>query len=57
MLGPVGYRRVDDIAESLELLVNAVAEAQQAVRDVGGGKLIASVTVADGNVIGLIQSP
>ena len=57
MLGPVGYRRFDDIAESLELLVNAVAEAQQAVRDVGGGKLIASVTVADGNVIGLIQSP
>jgi hypothetical protein len=29
MLGPVGYRRFDDIAESLELLVNAVAEAQQ----------------------------
>jgi len=57
MLGPVGYRRFDDIAESLELLVNAVAEAQQAVRDVGGGKLIASVTDADGNVIGLIQSP
>jgi hypothetical protein len=30
---------------------------QQAVRDVGGGKLTATVKDADGNVIGLIQSP
>jgi hypothetical protein len=26
-------------------------------KDVGGGKLIASVKDADGNIIGLIQSP
>lgn len=32
----------------------AGAEAKQDVKDVGGGKLIASVTDADGNVIGLI---
>jgi hypothetical protein len=31
--------------------------AQQEVRDVGGGKLLASVTDADGNVIGLLQAP
>jgi predicted enzyme related to lactoylglutathione lyase len=30
---------------------------QQEVKDVGGGKLIASVKDPDGNVIGLIQSP
>jgi hypothetical protein len=29
---------------------------QQAVSDVGGGRLIASVKDADGNIIGLIQS-
>jgi len=43
MTGPVGYWDVDDIKESLELLLDAGAEAQQAIRDVGGGKLIASV--------------
>ena len=32
-------------------------EEQQAIRDVGGGKLIASVKDADGNVTGLAQSP
>jgi hypothetical protein len=36
---------------------DAGAEAQQAIKDVGGGKLIASVKDADGNIIGLIQSP
>jgi hypothetical protein len=29
----------------------------QAVKDVGGGKLIATVKDADGNLIGLIQEP
>lgn len=57
MTGPVGYWHVDDIKESLELLLEAGAEAHQAIRDVGGGKLIASVKDADGNIIGLIQSP
>jgi len=57
MTGPVGYWHVDDIKESLERLLEAGAEEQQAIRDVGGGKLIASVKDADGNVVGLIQSP
>jgi predicted enzyme related to lactoylglutathione lyase len=57
MTGPVGYWHVDDIKESLERLLEAGAEEQQAIRDVGGGKLIASVKDVDGNVIGLIQSP
>ena len=50
-------RLTDDIKESLQLLLDAGAEAQQAINDVGGGKLIASVKDADGNIIGLIQSP
>lgn len=57
MTGPVGYWHVDDIKESLKLLLDAGAEAQQAIRDVGGGKLIASVKEADGNITGLVQSP
>ena len=57
MTGPVGYWHVDDIKAKLRLLLDAGARAQQEVKDVGGGKLVASVRDADGNVIGLIQSP
>jgi hypothetical protein len=41
--------------QSLKSLLEAGAETQRAVSDVGGGKLIASVKDADGNIIGLIQ--
>jgi predicted enzyme related to lactoylglutathione lyase len=57
MTGPVAYWQVDDIKASLDGLLRAGAEAQQAVKDVGGGKLVASVKDTDGNVIGLIQMP
>jgi predicted enzyme related to lactoylglutathione lyase len=57
MTGPVGYWEVDDIKKSLRLLLDAGAQTQQEVQDVGGGKLIALVRDADGNVTGLIQSP
>ena len=57
MTGPVGYWHVADIRESVRQLVEAGARPQQEVTDVGGGKLIASVTDADGNVIGLVQMP
>lgn len=57
MTGPVGYWHVDDIQASLARLLDAGGASHQAVRDVGGGKLVASVKDAAGNVIGLIQSP
>jgi len=57
MTGPVGYWHVDDIDERLQQLLDAGAETQQSLRDVGGGKLIASVKDTDGNIIGLLQSP
>ncbi len=57
MTGPVGYWHVNDIKKTLQLLLDAGAQAQQEVKNVGGGKLIASVKDADGNVIGLIQLP
>jgi predicted enzyme related to lactoylglutathione lyase len=55
--GPIGYWNVDDIKASLKQLVDAGAEVQQAISDVGGGKLIATVKDPDGNVTGLMQSP
>ena len=57
MTGPVGYWHVDDMKTSMKRLLDAGASVQQEVKDVGGGKLIASVTDADGNVIGLVQEP
>ena len=55
MTGAVGYWHVDDVKERVTALLDAGAEMQQEVKDVGEGKLIASVKDADGNVIGLIQ--
>lgn len=56
LTGPVGYLQVEDIEASLRELLDAGAETQRPVSDVGGGKLIATVKDADGNVTGLIQS-
>jgi predicted enzyme related to lactoylglutathione lyase len=56
MTGPVAYWHVDDIEATLRRLVAAGAEVQQPVRDVGGGRLIALVKDAEGNVSGLRQS-
>jgi predicted enzyme related to lactoylglutathione lyase len=55
MTGPIGYYHVDDIEQSLRGRLDAGAQLQQPLQDVGGGKRIASVRDADGNVIGLIQ--
>lgn len=57
LTGPIGYFHVSDIHKSLQSLVGAGAHVQQEVTDVGGGKLIASVKDADGNISGLLQFP
>lgn len=57
MTGPIGYWQVNDIHQSLQLLLDAGAQVQQEVRDVGGGMLIAWVKDADGNITGLRQEP
>jgi predicted enzyme related to lactoylglutathione lyase len=57
MTGPVGYWHVDDINECIDALVEAGGQTQQPISDVGGGRLIATVRDADGNVIGLLQDP
>src|SRR5690242_1503004 len=53
--GPIAYRQVDDIQSSLQQLLDAGAQVQQAVHDVGGGRLIATVKDADNNILGLMQ--
>ena len=55
--GPIGYFHVSDIKNSLQALLDAGAQVQQEVTDVGGGKLIAWVKDADSNIIGLLQFP
>jgi predicted enzyme related to lactoylglutathione lyase len=53
--GMTAYYHVDDINKNLESLLDAGAQLVQEVKDVGGGRLIASVKDPDGNIIGLIQ--
>lgn len=55
MNGPIVYFHVDDIRASLQSLLDAGAETVQDVRDVGGGRLVATVRDGDGNVFGLRQ--
>jgi predicted enzyme related to lactoylglutathione lyase len=55
MTGPVAYWHVDDIQGTLQALLDAGGETQEAIRDVGGGRLIATVKDADGNPVGLLQ--
>ncbi|MFJ9832943.1 VOC family protein [Streptomyces sp. NPDC101169] len=55
MTGPVPYWHVTDLRERLAALVAAGAELLQDAQDVGGGRLIAFVRDADGNLVGLLQ--
>jgi predicted enzyme related to lactoylglutathione lyase len=55
MTGPIAFSYVDDIASTLQSLLDAGAVPNQEPTDVGGGMLKASVTDPDGNVIGLVQ--
>lgn len=53
--GPIAYTDVADIQASLQALLDAGAQIDQDVRDVGRGLLVAAVKDVDGNVIGLRQ--
>jgi len=53
--GMTVYYHVDDIQKSLKTLVDAGAKTIQEIKNVGGGRLIASVKDENGNIIGLIQ--
>jgi predicted enzyme related to lactoylglutathione lyase len=55
MTSPVASWHVPDIEAKLAEVTGAGATAKEPVRDVGGGRLVATVTDADGNVLGLLQ--
>ena len=55
MTSPVAYWHVPDIAAKLAEVTAAGATLNEPVRDVGGGRLVATVTDPDGNVLGLLQ--
>jgi predicted enzyme related to lactoylglutathione lyase len=55
MTSPVAYWHVPDIESKLAEVTAAGAAVKDSPRDVGGGRLVASFTDADGNVLGLIQ--
>ncbi len=55
MTSPVAYWHVPDIEAKLAEVTAAGAAVKEPVREVGGGRLVATVTDPDGNVLGLIQ--
>src|ERR1700691_4850735 len=57
MTSPVAYWHVADIEAKLAEVTAAGATVREPPRDVGGGRLVATVTDPDGNVLGLLQDP
>ncbi len=55
MTSPVAYWHVPDIEAKLAEVTAAGGTLKDAPRDVGGGRLVASFTDPDGNVVGLLQ--
>src|SRR3954451_10321459 len=52
---PVAYWEVADIEAKLAEVTAAGGTVREPVQEVGGGRRVAAVTDADGNVIGLLQ--
>ena len=55
MKSPVAYWHVPDIEAKLAEVTAAGATVHEAAHDVGGGRLVATFTDPDGNVLGLLQ--
>jgi predicted enzyme related to lactoylglutathione lyase len=55
MTSPVAYWHVPDIEAKLAEVTAAGATVKEAPHDVGGGRLVASFTDPDGNVLGLLE--
>jgi predicted enzyme related to lactoylglutathione lyase len=55
MTSSVAYWHVADIEAKLGEVVAAGATVKEPARDVGGGRLVATITDPDGNVLGLLQ--
>jgi predicted enzyme related to lactoylglutathione lyase len=57
MTSPVVYWQVSDIEAKLAEVTAAGAIVKEPAHEVGGGRLVATVTDPDGNVLGLLQDP
>ena len=55
MTSPVAYWHVPDIEAKLAEVIAAGATVKEPPHDVGGGRLVATITDPDGNVLGLLQ--
>jgi predicted enzyme related to lactoylglutathione lyase len=55
MTSPVAYWHVPDIEAKLGEVTAAGATVKEPARDVGGGRLVVTVTDPDGNGLGLLQ--
>jgi predicted enzyme related to lactoylglutathione lyase len=55
MSSPVAFWHVPDIEAKLAEVTAAGATVKEAPHDVGGGRLVATVTDPDGNLLGLLQ--
>ena len=55
MTSPVAYWHVDDLEAKLAEVTAAGGTLKDAPREVGGGRVVATVTDPDGNVLGLAQ--
>jgi predicted enzyme related to lactoylglutathione lyase len=55
MTSPVAYWHVPDIEAKLAEVTAAGATLEEAPRDVGGGRLVATFSDPDGNLLGLLQ--
>ena len=54
--GMTAFYHVEDIKNSLQILLDGGGTIIQDIKNVGGGRLIASVNDKDSNIIGLIQN-
>ena len=57
MTSPVAYWQVPDIEAKLAEVAAAGATLKEPAHDVGGGRLVATFTDPDGNVLGVFQDP
>jgi predicted enzyme related to lactoylglutathione lyase len=57
MTSPVAYWHVEDIEAKLAEVTAAGATVKEPAYDVGHGRLVATVSDPDGNVLGLLQDP
>ena len=55
MTSPVAYWHVADIEAKLAEVTAAGATVREPAHDVGGGRLVATVSHPEGNVLGLLQ--